>query len=156
MKINITNSLYSFNNLNNQTYTILTKKFFLNTYWLNIKKRLVYKDDSVLVLNSTKSYHFNFYKLVNFGVGKHLKSLRPIYLSTNNYLVSELLPFQILEFPFHKKVYDTFIFFIIFLLTNTYSSFKNDFTLKYSFVLKPLNFNLLFFLNRFYFLTYNY
>lgn len=134
-------------------------RFFLKKYWLFLKKRLVYKNDRVLTLNSTKSLYYNFYFSIN-------QSLRyPEYqpketdyslVVRGNFLPYQLKPFQILEFPFHKKTYNTFVFFIIYLITHNFISHKNDFTLKYSFIIKPDSFNTLSFLNKFYFQTINY
>ena len=134
------------------------KKFHTNTYYNFLKKKIDYKEDNNLVLNLNKSLYFKlYYNISNYLLGPctGLKFTNIFKSKKSNYLIKQTYPFQILEFPFHKKVYDSFIFFIIFFLTNNYLSFKNDFTLKYSFILKPNNFSLLFFLNRFYFLTYN-
>jgi hypothetical protein len=139
----------------------LTNKYFLDKSWSFIKKSTTYSDNRVLILNSSKGNYFMFYWLILRGFSRQphptlseYKSLHPKPLTT--YSPHELLPFQILEFPFHKKTNDSFIFYIIFVLVFSYMGFKNDFSLKYSFVVKPDNFNFLIFLNKFYFPTTNY
>jgi len=139
----------------------LTNKYFLNKSWAFIRKSTTYSDNRVLTLNSSKGNYFMFYWLILRGFSRQpnptlseYKSLHPKQLTT--YSPHELSPFQILEFPFHKKINDSFIFYIIFILVFNYVGFKNDFSLKYSFVVKPDNFNFLIFLNKFYFPTTNY
>lgn len=141
--------------LKNQLKIWLTEQFHIITYWSHLIKKLSYSHDTVVCVNSTKGYYFLLYRSFSQIFCKNLENFRGQTV-LNNYVYRELKAYQVLEFPFHKKVYDTFIFFIIFVLTTNYLSFKNDFTLKYNFILKPDNFNILVFLNKFYFQTYNY
>lgn len=130
----------------------------MQNYWKFIKTKAFYKEDKVLILNSTKSNYFHFYRQLSlsFSNKNQYKTNQLVPQTSNHLLLHQVNPFQILEFPFHKKTYDTFIFFIIFLITYNYISFKNDFSLKYSFIIKPSNFDSLIFLNKFYFQTFNY
>lgn len=147
--------LYSYFSIKRQFASQLEVQYHLNKYWYSLSRKLNYSHDSVVSLNTTKGYYFKTYNhFIKFFSSEIIN--KDLVYNSNTYTIKELNSYQVLEFPFQKRVYDTFIFFIIFLLTHNYLSFKNDFTLKYSFVIKPDNFNVLFFLNRFYFPTYNY
>lgn len=132
----------------------LLSKFFISGFWTSVKSRLKYSNNSPLTINFDKGYFHASYKnldyLLSFG-------------KNNNYVYNfkvrtfrSLNHISVLEFPFHKKIYNTFIFLILFMLSNSYVSFKNDFNLFYSVIYKPLSFKGLVFLNRFYFPTNNY
>jgi len=65
-------------------------------------------------------------------------------------------PIQLLSFSFHKNIYNTVIFYILYLLTTNYVSIRSSFKLFYSFVLFPHNFLLYTFPNVYYFKVRNY
>lgn len=129
-------------------------KYFISGYWNSLKSKLKYLNNSPLTINFDKGYFHSSYKNLNslLSFGKSNDYLHNFKVPTFRFLTN----ISVLEFPFHKKIYNTFIFLILFILSNSYVSFKNDFNLFYSFIYKPLNFKLLIFLNRFYFPTNNY
>ena len=139
----------------NPIMNILFIKYFNQTFWKFFKLRFKYKFSLKLTTNLTKSITFWNYKFfLNLLNNKCLYELE--YSNLNKGLVAYSKTVNILEFPFQYKLYNSFIFFILFFLTSSYYSFKNDFNLYYSFILKPSSFNIFFFLNRFYFVSLNY
>jgi len=132
----------------------LLSKFFMSGFWSSVKSRLRYLNNSPLTINFDKGYFYASYKNLDYllSFGKSNNYVYDFQVRTFRFLNH----ISVLEFPFHKKIYNTFIFLILFMLSNSYVSFKNDFSLFYSVIYKPLSFKSLIFLNRFYFPTNNY
>jgi len=132
----------------------LISKFFISGFWASTKFKLRYSNNSPLTINFDKGHFYSSYKNLDYllSFGKVTNYTHGFKTSTFRFLNH----ISVLEFPFHKKIYNTFIFLILFMLSNSYTSFKNDFNLFYNIIYKPLNFKVLIFLNRFYFPTNNY
>lgn len=131
--------------------SILSKSYFYDKFWGFFKSKFTLKNNLQPSNNITKALYYRVYELTTSLVRNQQTS--PVKTSLNNN--SYIQPISFLNFPFHKKTYNTFIFFLLFFLTSTYFSFTNNFSLLYTIIYRPANFSLFFFLNKFYFVTFN-
>lgn len=123
---------------------------YLN-FWIHLKSRFSLKTITHPSTNFIKSLNYWNHQNTVTWISKTSYDYNLIHQCTAIYLYT----IKVLTFPFHKKVYNSFMIFILVLLSSNYFSFKNSFQLFYSFILKPNNFQLFFFLNRFYFPVFN-
>ena len=130
---------------------ILFKSYFYSNFWSFFKSKFVLKNNLQPINNITKALYYYIYRLSIDLIQSTNMRTREVSCTHISYVRT----IGFLNFPFHKKTYNTFIFFLLFLLTSTYFSFTNNFNLMHTFIYKPSNFNLFFFLNRFYFITFN-
>lgn len=84
--------------------------------------------------NLTKTAIFSTFYDLNRNLD--LKAKRPYVINHTLSLhsVKYFTPLSILSFAFQKRTYDTFMFFVFFILVNNYTSPKNFFKLYYSFI----------------------
>jgi hypothetical protein len=131
-------------------YKLLFRSLFVQPFWRflrTIKTRYF----GLVTINLTKSYYFETFRTLNTFLSPQLSTnvRQNAILVCNDTTYSK--PVGALPFSFQKTTYNTFIFFLFFKLISIYSSPQNDFQLYYSYVLKPVNFQLYPFLNLFYF-----
>jgi hypothetical protein len=137
-------------------------KFFftkqcIKPFWLFFKK-IFFKKYGIHTNNHTKSALYWTIKNISTRVFFH-NTHTPTHLATSTLEMGDVLsckPVQLISFSFHKKIYNTLMLYIIFLLTNTYIATLPTFQLKYSFLILPTNFRLYMFVNYFYFKVRNY
>jgi hypothetical protein len=118
-------------------YTLQT--FFIKPFLL-FWKNLVSTKYSLYTNNFTKSTLFFLVHNLTKNV-KPKRTLHSLYLQ----------PLVLLNFAFHKHIYNTFIIYILYSLTNHYCSNYTNFSLWYSFILLPKNFYMLNFCKNYYF-----
>jgi len=127
---------------------LMFNKSFVVPFWV-ILKSLITRKSGIMTINLTKSY---FHHTLN-DLYESMRSgqLSAVIRPTRSTSVLYKLPHVLLPFSFHKQVYNTFIFYILFTLVSNYSSTKNDFKLYHSYIIRPQNFLNYGFLNLFYF-----
>jgi hypothetical protein len=131
-------------------YKLLFDSIFIKPFW-KFFKCIKTHNFGLITTNLIKSYYYETFHSLN-------KFLIPQLVTdacnkTHNSLLGTLYtkPVGALPFSFQKTTYNTFIFFLFFQLISIYSSPQNEFKLYYSYILKPINFQLYSFLNLFYF-----
>lgn len=127
---------------------LLFNKSFVVPFWA-FMKGLITRKAGIMSINLTKSYFHHtindLYESIKYG--KLSTTTRPPKRESVLYKQ----PHVLLPFSFHKQVYNTFMFYILFTLVSNYSATKNDFKLYYGYILRPQNFINYGFLNLFYF-----
>jgi len=123
-------------------------KQYIQFFWHYFKK-IFSKNLTLITSNALKSYLYS--TIVNFDkllTGPLTCSLVTVKSSTS---LVYFEPVQTISFAFHKKLYNTLMFYIFNVLTTQYFSTQSTFQIFYSFIHLPSNFNMYMFLNFFYF-----
>jgi hypothetical protein len=124
-------------------------------FWTFFKK-IFHKKMSLYSNNLFKSYLYWFYKNFNLPIKYNTSDYKLIQFSTSTQELCVISkPVQLLHFTFHKKTFNSFIFFILNLLTENYYTQMSTFKLFYGFIFFKKNFNIYPFLNHFYFKVYS-
>jgi len=147
----------------NQSYLWLTTynmtfvtKQYITTFWIFFKK-FFNKNFGLVTSNFVKSLMFWNLNNLNSCLETHTHSVKGRVIGNfNSYIIKYIQPLPTLSFSFHKKMYNTLMFYFLYTLTSFYLSTKSTFKLSYSFILFPFNFNLYTFPNLFYFKLRNY
>lgn len=137
----------------NHHVTFFFNKQFVPTFWKYFKK-FFFKKFGINTSNVTKSLIFWSIKdMSNLVLSRSVPGVLGVKkaypYTTINTLYSQ--PIQIISFAFHKTIYNTFMFYILYILIYNYNSLKTTFNLFYSFINFPPNFILYPFINIFYF-----
>ena len=135
----------------------ISKKFnrlyasvFIKPFW-GLFRKMHTHSLGILTVNLTKSYYHDTYASLNNLL---LPSNRTKFKKHNEITVLSTIyykPVYVLPFSFQNITYNTIIFFLFFRLVSSYSAPQNDFSLYYSYVIRPHNFTMYPFLNLFYF-----
>ena len=116
--------------------------FFILPFTKNLKN-IVISQYGLYTNNLTKS--FTFHTIKNL----HLNS--KILTSTKTFKSTYLQPITMVNFSFHKKVYNTFIIYILYFLTHIYVNNFTNFQLWHTYIILPKHFYILNFCNNYYF-----
>jgi len=144
----LNNSMLQLGLNNASPYVTLNTIIFRRTFWAFFRKILT-SDFGILTTNLVKSaQHHTFAKLDTYFAQQAPQST-PHRLTTLS--VQYVQPVVTLSFAFHKTYYNTFAFYLLFILPRCYNAPRNHFHLQYSFVLYPSSFALYPFTNYFYF-----
>ena len=126
--------------------------FFWNNFWSYFylsTKRFIYTYSNTLYLSILywkSKLLFNSPAISNTAnILKRLSKGRPY-----------LKPVPVLYFSFHKVKYNTFIIFLLKLLTDYYYTFKTNFSIQYSFLFYTTNYSAYNFVNKYYFKVRHY
>jgi hypothetical protein len=140
----------SWNMLLLHKFNRLYKSVFIKPFW-RLFRKMHTRSLGLLTVNLIKSHYCGTYEKlsnlllptarVNFSRHQELTCLSTSYRK----------PVYVLPFSFQKTTYNTIIFFLFFRLVSVYSAPQNDFSLYYSYILRPHNFTVYTFLNLFYF-----
>lgn len=133
-------------------------KQYVSNFWKFFKK-IYFNKFGMVSNNITKSFmYYNIKNLDNVaGLVKNTDgNIYNINCQISNFNIKYYLPIQVLLFSFHKNMYNTFMFYIFFILTFNYMSITNYFKLSYSFIIFSQNFYLYTFPNLYYFKIRNF
>jgi len=136
----------------------LTKFLFLQQYnsifWKIFKKTIIWKF-GLYTNNLTKSYSYAYQCNLLWGVDNCFSVPNKKVINISNIIRESGKPIKILHFAFQKKLFNTFMFYIIFLLVDGYTTIHTHFKLQYGFILFKNNFITYPFLNEYYFKVRN-
>jgi len=125
---------------------LLSSQFTKPTWFFY--KKIIMRKFGLYSNNLIKSYiHYTVYNLERGLSNKYTSNNM---LGYGSYIPAYSKPIALFNFPFHKKVYNTFIFYIIYILLDTHTAITNHFNLYYSFVLLKSNMYFLSALNNYY------
>lgn len=152
-KINIMYGLYGSKTLFKMGTAPYLSYFFnhrvYKPFWIFMKKFVFLKFG---LYTSNLSFSFVYHTLADLctSFGALSNFTKPCSANSPEDLAFVALPIRILTLSFHKKSFDTIIFFLITLLLEFYWTSINTFQFTYSFIFFKNNFNLLFYWNRYY------
>lgn len=119
---------------------------FNRIFWMFYKK-LISRKMGLYSNNLFRSHLFHLFKGLDHLPYENTKKLNLLDVD----IIAYSKPVQTLNFSFHKKMYNTMIFYILNLLIENHHAHINFFKLNYSFIFFKKNFLLYPFLNNFYF-----
>jgi len=131
--------------------TLLSSQFVKPTWFFY--KKIIVRKFGLYSNNLIKSYIHHTVGNLGQGLSLRYTSNRPEGFT--RYVTYYSRPISMFNFPFHKKTYNTFIFFIIALLLDSYTSVLNHFHLYYSFIFIKSNMYFLSALNNYYLKIHN-
>ncbi len=139
------NTLYTYKNFLSNIYLPrftfhIIQTFFIKPF-IKFFKQLVFTRYGLYTNNFTKSLSFHLIKnLVN-----------PTLQLDRRFQGIYTYPIAIVNFSFHKSIYNTLIIYILYLITNVYTNNFTNFCLWHTYILIPKHFYLLNFCNNYYF-----
>lgn len=127
---------------------VIFNKQFTNVFWTTFKK-IITKKMGLCSNNLFKSFLFHTFNGIDINLNT-LQNLKKTNLK-NKDITFFSKPIQTINFSFHKKLFNTFIFFIKNILLENYYTHVNFYKLVYGFIFFKPNFIFYPFLNYYYF-----
>ena len=128
-------------------------QFVIKIFYIFYRKPFI-KFFKTLIFKRSGLYTNNFTKSLMFHT---ISNLNKMTLKSNTNSFSPYLnSISIVNFSFHKNVYNTLIIYILYLLTHLYVNNFTNFSLYYTYILIPKHFYILNFCNNYYFKIHHY
>ena len=128
-------------------------QFVIKIFYIFYRKPFI-KFFKTLIFKRSGLYTNNFTKSLMFHTISNLNKMT--LKSDTNSFSPYLNSISIVNFSFHKNVYNTLIIYILYLLTHLYVNNFTNFSLYYTYILIPKHFYILNFCNNYYFKIHHY
>jgi len=133
----------------------LFKTQYIKPFWVFFKK-IFFKKYGIFTNNLLKSSLYWIFKSLETHLSEDTTVLTTHVIRWTKHNVKLLQPVQIITMSFHKKMFNTLMFYIFYVLTCNYMSVKSTFELQYTFIFFTSNFYIYMFTNLYYFKIRNF